>query len=170
MTFSLGIVGAGQFSGQFSKLFNAHPLVGDIYVTDVLPERASTLVLRQDLAGTLPSFEAMLESDLDAVAIFTQRWTHGPLVVQALRAGKHVYSAVPMAVTEDEIRKYFDEKFASELPPDQREADFSELHAKIEEVLTQAGVDRELDAWLKDQGLRTKVEYVDKDLMEPDSK
>jgi predicted dehydrogenase len=40
---------------------------------------------------------------VDAVAIFTQRWTHGPLVVQALRAGKHVYSAVPMAVTEDEI-------------------------------------------------------------------
>ncbi len=45
----------------------------------------------------------MLESDVDAVAIFTQRWTHGPLVVQALRAGKHVYSAVPMAITEEEI-------------------------------------------------------------------
>jgi len=103
MTFSLGIVGAGQFSGQFSKLFNAHPLVGDIFVTDVVPERASTLVARQDLAGTFPSFDAMLESDLDAIAIFTQRWTHGPLVVQALRAGKHVYSAVPMAVTEQEI-------------------------------------------------------------------
>ena len=43
----------------------------------------------------------MLESDVDAVAIFTQRWTHGPLVVQALRAGKHVYSAVPMAISED---------------------------------------------------------------------
>jgi hypothetical protein len=25
MTFSLGIVGAGQFSGQFAKLFQAHP-------------------------------------------------------------------------------------------------------------------------------------------------
>ena len=45
----------------------------------------------------------MLESDVDAVAIFTQRWTHGPLVVQALRAGKHVYSAVPMAISEEEI-------------------------------------------------------------------
>src|SRR5436305_173302 len=103
MTFTLGIVGAGQFSGQFAKLFDAHPLVGDVYVTDVLPERASALVERQGLAGTYPTFEAMLTSDLDAIAIFTQRWTHGPLVVQALRAGKHVYSAVPMAVTEDEI-------------------------------------------------------------------
>ncbi|WP_285726517.1 Gfo/Idh/MocA family protein [Psychromicrobium xiongbiense] len=101
--FSLGIVGAGQFSGQFAKLFAAHPYISDVYVTDVLPERAATLAERLQLAGTYPSFEAMLESDLDAVAIFTQRWTHGPLVVQALRSGKHVYSAVPMAISEEEI-------------------------------------------------------------------
>ncbi|MFT4051818.1 MAG: Gfo/Idh/MocA family oxidoreductase [Microbacterium sp.] len=101
--FSLGIVGAGQFSGQFSKLFHAHPLVTEVYVTDLLPERAAALVERQSLAGTFDSFEDMLDSDVDAIAIFTQRWTHGPLVVQALRAGKHVYSAVPMAVTADEI-------------------------------------------------------------------
>ncbi|WP_415856652.1 Gfo/Idh/MocA family protein, partial [Sinomonas sp. G460-2] len=101
--FSLGIVGAGQFAGQFSKLFDAHPYVTSVYVTDVLPERAEALAERQGLAGTFPSFEAMLASDVDAIAIFTQRWTHGPLVVQALRAGKHVYSAVPMAISVEEI-------------------------------------------------------------------
>lgn len=101
--FSLGIVGAGQFAGQFAKLFNAHPLISGVFVTDVHEDRAETLVQRQGLAGTFPSFEAMLQSDLDAVAIFTQRWTHGPLVVQALRAGKHVYSAVPMAISVEEI-------------------------------------------------------------------
>ena len=105
MTFRIGIVGAGQFSGQFAKLFHAHPLVSDILVTDVIPERAEALVAAQGLAGTVPSFEAMLESDVDAVAIFTQRWTHGPLVVQALRAGKHVYSAVPMATAVTEIEQ-----------------------------------------------------------------
>ncbi|MBT8162979.1 MULTISPECIES: Gfo/Idh/MocA family protein [Arthrobacter] len=101
--FSLGVVGAGQFSGQFTKLFKAHPYVTDIYVTDVLPERAEALVEAQGLDGTFPSFDSMLESDVDAVAIFTQRWTHGPLVVRALRAGKHVYSAVPMAISVEEI-------------------------------------------------------------------
>lgn len=103
MPFTLGIVGAGQFAGQFAKLFQAHPGVGDVTVTDLLPERADRLVSQYGLAGTHPSFEAMLESDVDAVALFTQRWTHGPLVVRALRAGKHVYSAVPMAVSEEEI-------------------------------------------------------------------
>lgn len=101
--FTLGIVGAGQFAGQFVKLWNLHPGVGDIYVTDLLPERAEKLVGEYDLAGTVPSFEDLLASDVDAIAIFTQRWTHGPLVVQALRAGKHVYSSVPMAISEPEI-------------------------------------------------------------------
>ncbi|WP_030607139.1 Gfo/Idh/MocA family protein [Streptomyces sclerotialus] len=108
MTFSIGIVGAGQFSGQFAALFHAHPGVGEVHVTDLLPERAERLVAAEGLAGTYPSYEAMLASDVDAVAIFTQRWTHGPLVVQALRAGKHVYSAVPMAVTQEEIAAIID--------------------------------------------------------------
>ncbi len=96
MAFSLGIVGAGQFSGQFAKLFLAHPGVGDVHVTDLLPERAERLAAAEGLSGTFPSYEAMLESkSVDAVAVFTQRWTHGPLVLKGLNAGKHVYSAVP---------------------------------------------------------------------------
>ncbi|MGW4565566.1 Gfo/Idh/MocA family protein [Streptomyces sp. NPDC004561] len=109
MTFSLGIVGAGQFSGQFASLFQAHPGVRDVHVTDLLPERAERLVAERGLAGTFPSYEAMLESPaVDAVAVFTQRWTHGPLVVQALNAGKHVYSAVPMAITAEETAAIID--------------------------------------------------------------
>lgn len=86
MTFSIGIVGAGQFSGQFARLFRAHPGVRDVYVTDLLPERAERLAATEGLAGTFPGYEAMLESRaVDAVAIFTQRWTHGPLVLQGWR-------------------------------------------------------------------------------------
>src|SRR6476620_4440015 len=103
MTSSIGIVGAGQFAGVFAKLFAAHPGTSDIYFTDLITERAEAQSSSAGAAGTFDSFEAMLESDVDAVAIFTQRWTHGPLVVQALRAGKHVYSAVPMAISEQEI-------------------------------------------------------------------
>lgn len=106
--FSLGIVGAGQFAGQFAKLFKAHPGVSSVYVTDLLPERAAALNEQYDLDGTLDSFEAMLDSGLDAVALFTQRWTHGPLVIKALGAGKHVYSAVPMAISVDEIEAIID--------------------------------------------------------------
>ena len=114
--FSLGIVGAGQFAGQFAKLFLAHPGVRDVYVTDVIVDRAEQLCADEGLAGTFPSYEAMLASDaVDAVAIFTQRWTHGPLVVHGLEAGKHVYSAVPMAITEREIAAIIDAVVATGL-------------------------------------------------------
>ncbi|MGY0020782.1 Gfo/Idh/MocA family protein [Streptomyces sp. cg35] len=109
MTFSLGIVGAGQFAGQFAKLFHAHPGVGAMYATDLIPERAEELVAGEGLTRTFDTYDAMLAApDVDAVAIFTQRWTHGPLVLRALRAGKHVYSAVPMAITEEEIGAIID--------------------------------------------------------------
>ncbi|QDG62359.1 Gfo/Idh/MocA family protein [Pseudarthrobacter sp. NIBRBAC000502771] len=105
MTFSIGIVGAGQFGSQFAHLFSLHPGVSAVYVVDELPERAESVVRRLELAGVVSDFDALLASDVDAVAIFTQRWTHGPLVERALRAGKHVYSAVPMAVAEEEIAR-----------------------------------------------------------------
>jgi len=108
MTFSIGIVGAGQFGSQFAHLFNLHPGVKAVYVVDERAERAAEAVDRYHLAGKEADFDALLASDVDAVAIFTQRWTHGPLVERALRAGKHVYSAVPMAVSEEEIARIID--------------------------------------------------------------
>ncbi|MFD1719637.1 Gfo/Idh/MocA family protein [Georgenia deserti] len=109
MGFTLGIVGAGQFSAHFASLFDLHPGVDRVTATDVLPERAGRLVDELGLAGTHADFEAMLaDPAVDAVAIFTQRWTHGPLVVRALEAGKHVYSAVPMATSREEIAAIID--------------------------------------------------------------
>lgn len=104
MSFSLGMVGAGQFSAHFASLFHLHPGIDAVYATDIVDGRAAQLVADLGLAGTYPDFDAMLaDPQLDAVAIFTQRWTHGPLVVRALNAGKHVYSAVPMAVSREEL-------------------------------------------------------------------
>ncbi|QSZ50058.1 Gfo/Idh/MocA family oxidoreductase [Arthrobacter sp. D5-1] len=105
MTFSIGVVGVGQFGSQFAHLFKLHPGVSAVYAVDELPERAAAAQERWGLDGVKGSFEELLESDVDAVAIFTQRWTHGPLVERALRAGKHVYSAVPMAISEEEIAR-----------------------------------------------------------------
>jgi predicted dehydrogenase len=47
----------------------------------------------------------LLDSDCDAIAIFTQRHTHAPFAIRAMRAGKHVYSAVPVGVSIDEIKE-----------------------------------------------------------------
>jgi predicted dehydrogenase len=86
-------VAAGQFAGEFATLFRLHTEVSSVLVTGVLAERASNFNAREGLDGVVESFESLLESDVDAVAIFTQRWTRGPLAVAALRAGERFYSA-----------------------------------------------------------------------------
>src|SRR5699024_12804735 len=48
-------------------------------------------------------------SDVAAVATFTQRWTPGEHALAGRRAGKHVYSAVPRAIEEEEIRAITEE-------------------------------------------------------------
>ncbi len=103
MTISIGMAGAGQFAPGFLRLFMAHPDVHDVRLTDLVPERTAEVAGRVGITTTYPSYEDLLTSDVDAVAIFTQRWVHGEMAIQALRAGKHVYSAVPMAIDPGEI-------------------------------------------------------------------
>lgn len=99
---TLAFIGCGGFARFFVPLCLAHPMVERVYVCDKIPERA------QDYSkkfGTpiIDSFEEVIaREDIDGVLIFTQRHLHGDLVLAALDAGKHVYSAVPMATTVEE--------------------------------------------------------------------
>lgn len=104
----IGVIGTGQFARSFISLWQLHPDVEAVYACDVVPERAAEHKEKYDLAGTFTDVEEMLASDVDSVAVMTQRWTHGPLVMQALEAGKHVYCAVPMAISVDEIKAIVD--------------------------------------------------------------
>ena len=110
MSFTLGIVGIGQFGSHFAELFAAHPDIEAVYAVDSVPDRIDALEAKgMRFAGRLDTFEELLVSDVDAIAVFTQRWTHGEHALAALRAGKHVYSAVPMAIEEEEIRQITEE-------------------------------------------------------------
>jgi len=97
------LIGAGQFSGCFVPLFRAHPGVTEVALCEIVPERLSEAADVWGVTRRFDRFEEVLRSDVDAVAIFTQRHTHAPLALAALRAGKHVYSAVPAATTLDEL-------------------------------------------------------------------
>ena len=99
----LALIGCGRFARFFVPLFKAHPVVEKVVVCDLIPERAKAYSDEFDV-GIIGSFEeALASAEIDAVAIFTQRFKHGPMVIQALKAGKHVYSAVPCAVDVEDI-------------------------------------------------------------------
>lgn len=101
----VGILGAGSFAGAFIPLFQAHPLVADVYVAETMEERLSAVTDRFQLKTTYTNLDELLKSDVDAIAIFSQRWKHAPQAIAALHAGKHVYSCVPAAISIEELQE-----------------------------------------------------------------
>ena len=60
-------------------------------------------------------------------------------------------------VSDQDIRAYFGTKTNGQVP-------FNEMRAQIEKLLTNQRADADLDAWLKEQRKRTRIEYLDKEL------
>lgn len=104
MSIKLAIIGTGQLAQYFIPLFKAHPLVSELALCDLDAGKLRAAAEKFDVKRTYPSMEHALNSGVDAVAIMTQHWLHAPQAVQALEACKHVYSAVPVGLTLEEIR------------------------------------------------------------------
>lgn len=103
MGFRIGICGVGSFGRCFIALFKAHPLVSEVALADLVPERARQEAKAHGIARVFDSLEELCRSDVDAVALFTQRQLHAPQAIQCLNAGKHVYCAVPAGISLDEL-------------------------------------------------------------------
>lgn len=109
---SVGIVGLGQFGVHFVDLYKKHPDVGRLALCDIVPDRVNTTARRFGITETYDSLDAICASDLDALVIITQPWLHAPQAIQAMRSGKHVYTAVPVIMppsgSGDEILDWCD--------------------------------------------------------------
>ncbi len=105
MGIDVGICGVGAFADSFIPLFHAHPLVDEVTLCDLDADKLRAKSDRFGIPATSPSLDDLCERDVDAVAIITQHWLHAPQAVQALKAGKHVYSAVPAAHSMEEIEE-----------------------------------------------------------------
>jgi predicted dehydrogenase len=103
MGIRVGVCGVGAFADCFIPLFRHHPSVENVVLCDLDAEKLAAKCVKFGIAECCPSLDALCAMDLDAIAIITQHHLHGPQAVQALRAGKHVYSAVPSAISIEEI-------------------------------------------------------------------
>jgi predicted dehydrogenase len=103
MKLRVGIVGLGLFARHFVSLFVAHPGVDEVVLCDQNRERLDEGLLKYGVERGVGGYDELLASNVDAVVVFTQHWTHGPLCLQALDAGKHVFASVPPALSLDEL-------------------------------------------------------------------
>ena len=101
---SIGIVGFGEYSESHLDIWLNHPLVERVVGAEMIPQR------RQRIAETYgitvyESYDELLEKEpaITCIGIYTPRHLHGPMITRALKLGKHVFSAVPMGVTQEEI-------------------------------------------------------------------
>ncbi|MEN6641291.1 MAG: Gfo/Idh/MocA family oxidoreductase, partial [Armatimonadia bacterium] len=116
MGISIGLVGLGSFGSSFAELFKRHPLVDRVALCDREPQRVARfaeLASWKDKFNPRDAYETLddiCRADLDALVIITQPWLHAPQCVQAMEAGKHVYSAVPIISIpdDDEILEWCD--------------------------------------------------------------
>ena len=83
MGLKIGVCGAGLFASSFLPLFQAHPLVEEVCLAEVFPERRAEQAARFGVKRTFASLDELCASDVDAIALFTQRWLHGPQAVSA---------------------------------------------------------------------------------------
>ena len=102
---NVGVVGLGQ--GQ-SHLAALHVLEGSrvVAIADLQPELRARVAATYEIERQYDTLDQLLADDeVDLVVIATPDHLHGQHVIQALNAGKHVLSEIPMATTIDECRE-----------------------------------------------------------------
>jgi predicted dehydrogenase len=104
----VAIIGGGQFSASFIHLFQAHPMVQEVGLVEPNHERRASTASKFQIKQSFNSLEQLWGSDFNAVAIFTPRWTHAQIALEALKNGRHVYTAVPMGITQEEVSQLVD--------------------------------------------------------------
>jgi predicted dehydrogenase len=96
----VGIVGCGNISGIY--LANLSTLFGNVEVAalaDLLPERAETRAAEHGIARACTVEELLADPGIDVVLNLTVPVYHAEITLQAIAAGKHVYTEKPLAVS-----------------------------------------------------------------------
>ena len=95
----VGIVGAGQISGQYSATMSRLPQLAVTAVADLVPGRAQRLAEQHPGARVASLPEMYASADVDLVLNLTTPAQHAGVALAAITAGKHVYGEKPLAAT-----------------------------------------------------------------------
>jgi predicted dehydrogenase len=94
----VGVVGLGYWGPNLLRNLSDLPEVEVVYACDVRERVLETVGRRYPAVRTTSSFEDVVDDQgVDAIVIATPVSTHYPLVLAALRAGKHVFVEKPLA-------------------------------------------------------------------------
>jgi predicted dehydrogenase len=103
----IGLIGAGMI-GQVAHLANFSEIDGCrvVAIAELREGLGEEAARKFGVPAVYPSHRELLrDPDIDAVVVVTRRPATGPIVLDALRAGKHVLSEKPMAHTVEQAMR-----------------------------------------------------------------
>ena len=86
----VGIIGAGYWGPNLIRNFTTCPLTEVAAVCDASPARRAAVARAYPGLATVGSVDELLDLPIDAVAIATPVFSHYPLALRCLEAGKDV--------------------------------------------------------------------------------
>lgn len=102
----MGVIGAGLWGANHARVFTALPETEVIAVCDTDTGRAQAMRASAGAANAYTDYRALIDDrHVDAVSIATPDFTHTPIILAALAAGKHVLSEKPLATTLEEAEQ-----------------------------------------------------------------
>jgi len=104
----IGVVGVGNISGIYLKNLAAFDGTEVVAVADLDQNRAQAVAQERGIGKAL-SVEALLaDPEVELVLNLTIPGAHGPVALDALQAGKHVYNEKPLSTDRNVARQVVD--------------------------------------------------------------
>ena len=95
----VAVIGLGTIADEHLKAYRDSPEAELVAVCDIFAERAAQRAEQYGARAVTDPAEVFADPEIDAVSICTRNDTHAELVLEALRAGKHVLIEQPMTAT-----------------------------------------------------------------------
>ncbi|MDO4548973.1 MAG: Gfo/Idh/MocA family oxidoreductase [Clostridia bacterium] len=109
----IAVVGL-RFGGEFPPIYRDHPDVESVTLCELNRDMLSEYARKFGFKNTCDNFDALCDSDVDAIHIVTGIPNHAELVIKALNSGKHVACTVPMATTIEDMYRIIEAQRASQ--------------------------------------------------------
>ena len=109
-TWKVALIGCGSIAqGVYLPQFSRNPRAEMVAVCDIIPERARVCAERFHVPAWYTGIDELLEKcDFDILLQTASIPAHFELNMKALKAGKHVYSQKPCALTPEEVTALID--------------------------------------------------------------
>ncbi|MAE62324.1 MAG: oxidoreductase [Planctomycetaceae bacterium] len=104
----VGIVGCGAISGNYMNHIPNYRILNVVACADLVPQRAKAMADQAGIPKVCSVKQLINDDDVDIVLNLTIPKAHYPVAMDAVRAGKHVYSEKPLAIRRPDGRKLVD--------------------------------------------------------------